>query len=108
MVTTMLKYLFKIDKARSINKNYHVNDRQAFILDYICTQYLTHKVCHINNIILLKTAGSQATLYAVTKELAKLNLIKVGMDPIDNRVKNVLPTPLALQRLKTLANFFQK
>ena len=108
MVTIMLKYLSKIDKARSINKNYHVNDRQAFILDYICEKHLSHKVCHIQEIISLKTVGSQATLHAVTKALAKLNLIQVRIDPVDNRMKNVLPTPLALQRLKTLVAIFQK
>ena len=103
----MLEYLSKIDKARSINKSYHVNDRQAFILNYICEKHLSHKACHINEIILLKTIGSQATLHAVTKELTKLNLIKVGMDLIDNRMKNVLPTSLALKRLRTLVAIFQ-
>jgi len=108
MVIIMLKYLSKIDKARSINKNYHVNDRQAFILDYICEKHLSHKGCHIKEIILLKTAGSQATLHAVTKELARLNLIKVSKDPADNRMKAVLPTPLALKRLGALVAIFQK
>ena len=108
MVINMLKYLSKIDKARSTNKNYRINDRQAFILDYICEKYLSHKVCHIQEIILLKTAGSQATLHAVTKELARLRLIKVSIDPADNRMKNVLPTSLALQRLSALVGIFQK
>ena len=92
----------------TINKNYHVNDRQAFILDYICEKHLSHKACHIQEIILLKTVGSQATLHAVTKVLAKLSLIQVRIDPVDNRMKNILPTPLALQRLKTLVAIFQK
>ena len=104
----MLEYLSKIDKARSINKSYHVNDRQAFILDYICEKYLSHRACHIKEIILLKTVGSQATLHAVTKELAKLNLIKVSINPVDSRIKNVLPTPLALKRLKALVTIFEK
>jgi DNA-binding MarR family transcriptional regulator len=102
----MLKYLSKIDKARTINKNYRLNDRQAFILDYVCEKYLSHRACHVNNIILLNTAGSQATLHAVTKELTKLNLIKVSVDLTDNRVKNVLPTPLALKRLRALVAIF--
>jgi hypothetical protein len=73
MVKVMLEYLSKIDKARSINKSYHVNDRQAFILDYICEKHLSHKACHIKEIILLKTVGSQATLNccqfrSITKE----------------------------------------
>jgi DNA-binding MarR family transcriptional regulator len=104
----MLEYLSKIDKARSINKSYHVNDRQAFILDYICEKHLSHKACHIKEIIILKTVGSQATLHAVTKELAKLNLIKVSINPVDSRIKNVLPTPLALKRLKALVAIFGK
>jgi DNA-binding MarR family transcriptional regulator len=104
----MLEYLSKVDKARSINKSYHINDRQAFILDFICEKYLLHNTCHIKEIILLKTVGSQATLHAVTKELAKLNLIKVNIDLVDKRIKNVLPTPLALKRLKTLVAIFQK
>jgi DNA-binding MarR family transcriptional regulator len=104
----MLEYLSKVDKARSINKSYHINDRQAFILDFICEKYLSHNTCHIKEIILLKTVGSQATLHAVTKELAKLNLIKVSIDLVDKRIKNVLPTPLALKRLKTLVAIFQK
>ena len=104
----MLKYLSKMDKARTINKNYRLNDRQAFILDYVCEKYLSHRACHVNNIILLNTAGSQATLHAVTKELTKLNLIKVSVDLTDNRVKNVLPTPLALKRLRALVAIFQK
>jgi DNA-binding MarR family transcriptional regulator len=104
----MLEYLSKIDKARSINKSYHVNDRQAFILNYICEKHLSHKACHIKEIILLKTAGSQATLHAVTKELTKLNLIKVSINPVDSRIKNVLPTPLALKRLKALVTIFEK
>jgi DNA-binding MarR family transcriptional regulator len=104
----MLKYLSKMDKARSTNKNYRLNDRQAFILDYVCEKYLSHRACHVNNIILLNTAGSQATLHAVTKELTKLNLIKVSVDLTDNRVKNVLPTPLALKRLRALVAIFQK
>jgi DNA-binding MarR family transcriptional regulator len=103
----MLEYLSKIDKARSINKSYHVNDRQAFILNYICEKHLSHKACHIKEIILLKTAGSQATLHAVTKELTKLNLIKVSINPVDSRIKNVLPTPLALKRLKALVAIFE-
>ena len=102
----MLKYLSKMDKARTINKNYRLNDRQAFILDYVCEKYLSHRACHVNNIILLNTAGSQATLHAVTKELTKLNLIKVSVDLTDNRVKNVLPTPLALKRLRALVAIF--
>ncbi|MBT8519351.1 hypothetical protein G6734_00630 [Polynucleobacter paneuropaeus] len=104
----MLEYLSKIDKARSINKSYHVNDRQAFILDYICEKHLSHKACHIKEIIILKTMGSQATLHAVTKELTKLNLIKVSINPVDSRIKNVLPTPLALKRLKALVAIFQE
>jgi DNA-binding MarR family transcriptional regulator len=104
----MLEYLSKVDKARSINKSYHINDRQAFILDFICEKYLSHNTCHIKEIILLKTVGSQATLHAVTKELVKLNLIKVSVDLVDKRIKNVLPTPLALKRLKTLVAIFQK
>ena len=104
----MLEYLSKIDKARSINKSYHVNDRQAFILNYICEKHLSHKACHIKEIILLKTAGSQATLHAVTKELTKLNLIKISINPVDSRIKNVLPTPLALKRLKALVTIFEK
>ena len=104
----MLEYLSKIDKARLINKSYHVNDRQAFILNYICEKHLSHKACHIKEIILLKTAGSQATLHAVTKELTKLNLIKVSINPVDSRIKNVLPTPLALKRLKALVTIFEK
>ena len=104
----MLEYLSKIDKARLINKSYHVNNRQAVILDYICEKHLSHKGCHIKEIILLKTVGSQATLHAVTKDLAKLSLIKVSIDPVDNRMKNVLPTPLALKRLKALVAIFQK
>jgi DNA-binding MarR family transcriptional regulator len=104
----MLEYLSKIDKARSINKSYHVNDRQAFILNYVCEKHLSHKACHIKEIILLKTAGSQATLHAVTKELTKLNLIKVSINPVDSRIKNVLPTPLALKRLKALVAIFKK
>jgi DNA-binding MarR family transcriptional regulator len=108
MVKVMLEYLSKINKARSINKSYHVNDRQALILDYICEKHLSHKACHIKEIILLKTAGSQATLHAVTKELTKLNLIKVSINPVDSRIKNVLPTPLALNRLKALVTIFEK
>ena len=104
----MLEYLSKIDKARSINKNYHVNDRQSFILDYVCEKHLSHKGCRIKEIILLKTAGSQATLHAITKELTRLNLIKVSVDPADNRMKNVLPSPLALKRLKALVAIFEK
>ena len=104
----MLEYLSKIDKARSINKSYHVNDRQAFILDCICEKYLSHKACHIKEIIILKTVGSQATLHAVTKDLTKLNLIKVSINPVDSRIKNVLPTPLALKRLKALVAIFQE
>ena len=104
----MLEYLSKIDKARLINKSYHVNDRQAFILNYICEKHLSHKACNIKEIILLKTAGSQATLHAVTKELTKLNLIKVSINPVDSRIKNVLPTPLALKRLKALVTIFEK
>ncbi len=104
----MLEYLSKIDKARSINKGYHVNDRQAFILDYICEKHLSHKACHIKEIIILKTVGSRATLHAVTKELTKLNLIKVSINPVDSRIKNVLPTPLALKRLKALVTIFEK
>jgi len=108
MVKIMLEYLTKIDKVRSINKSYHINDRQVLILNYICEKHLSHKACHIKEIILLKTVGSQATLHAVTKELAKLNLIKVSIDLVDKRIKNVLPTPLALKRLKTLVAIFQK
>jgi hypothetical protein len=104
----MLKYLSKIDKARSVNKSHHINDRQAFILDYICKQYLVDKACRINEIISLKTVGSQATLHAITKQLAKLKLIEINMDLVNNRVKNVLPTYLALKRLKTLVTIFQK
>ena len=104
----MLEYLSKNDKARSINKSYHVNDRQAFILDYICEKYLSHKACHIKEIIIFKTVGSQATLHAVTKDLARLNLIKVSINPVDSRIKNVLPTPLALKRLKALVAIFQE
>ena len=104
----MLEYLSKIDKARSINKSYQINDRQVFILDYICEKHLAHKACHIKEIILLKTVGSQATLHAVTKELAKLNLIKVSIDQVDKRLKNVLPTPLALKRLRAIAAIFHK
>lgn len=103
----MLKYLSKIDEARSINITYHVNDRQAFILDYICEKHLSNKACHIQEIILLKTVGSQATLFAVIKQLVKLSLIKVSIDPIDNRMKNVLPTSLALQRLSNLVSIFK-
>jgi DNA-binding MarR family transcriptional regulator len=77
-------------------------------LDYVCEKHLSHKACHINEIILLKTIESQATLHAVTKELTKLNLIKVSMDLVDNRMKNVLPTPLALTRLRALVAIFQK
>jgi len=108
MVSVMLKYLSKIDKARSINKNYRINDREASVLDYICGKYLAHQTCHINEIIILKNLGSQATLHAVTKVLVKLNLIKVSMDLADNRMKNVLPTPLALERLKSLVAIFRK
>ena len=108
MVKTMLEYLSKIDKVRSLNKSYHLNDRQAFILDYVCEKHLSHKGYRIKEIILLKTAGSQATLHAVTKELTRLNLIKVSVDPVDNRMKNVLPSPLALKRLKVLVTIFQK
>jgi RNA-binding protein YhbY len=103
----MLEYLSKIDKARSVNKSYQLNDRQAFILDYISEKYLSNKACHVKEIILLKKAGSQATLHAVTKELARLNLIKIGIDSVDNRIKNVLPTSLALKRLKTLVAIFR-
>jgi len=102
MVTIMLKYLFKIDKVRSINKHYHVNDRQATILDFVCEKHLSHKACHINDVISLNTIGSQASLHAVTKDLIKLNLITVSMDLIDNRMKNVLPTSLALKRLRAM------
>jgi hypothetical protein len=71
----MLKYLSKIDKARSINKSYRINDRQAFILDYICEKHLSDKACHIKEIILLKTAGSQATL-PVKVALKKINPVR--------------------------------
>jgi DNA-binding MarR family transcriptional regulator len=104
----MLEYLSKVDKARSINKSHHLNDRQAFILDYICEKHLSNKACHIQEILLLKIVGSPATLHAVTKELARLNLIKVSIDLVDQRIKNVLPTPLALKRLKALVTIFQK
>ena len=107
MVKFMLEYLSKIDKVKSINKDYHLNNRQAFILDYISEKHLSHKACHIKEIILLKTVGSQATLHAVTKELARLNLIKVRIDSVDNRIKNVLPTSLALKRLNTLGAIFK-
>ena len=104
----MLEYLSKIDKARSINKSYHVNDRQAFILNYICEKHLSHKACHIKEIILLKTVGSPTTLHAITRNLTRLNLIEVSIDPVDNRVKNVLPTSVALERLKALVAIFQE
>ena len=108
MKKCMLEYLSKIDKARSINKSYQINDRQVSILDYICEKYLSDKACHIQEIISLKIVGSQAKLHDVTKELTKLNLIKVKIDPADNRRKNVLPTPLALKRLKALVAIFEK
>ena len=108
MVKVMLEYLSKINKARSINKSYHLNDRQAVVLDYICEKHLSHKASHIKEIILLKTTGSQATLHVVTKELTKLNLIKVSINPVDSRIKDVLPTPLALKRLEALVAIFQK
>lgn len=104
----MLEYLSKTNEARSINKNYHVNDKQAFILEYICEKHLSNKTCHIQEIILLKIVGSQASLYAVLKELSRLNLIKVSIDPVDHRVRNVLPSSLALQRLSTLVSIFKK
>ena len=108
MKKVMLEYLSKVDKARLINKSYHLNDRQALILDYISEKHLSYKGCHIQEIILLKTAGSQTTLHAITKELTRLNLIKVKINPVDNRMKNVLPTFLALKRLKALVTIFQK
>ena len=107
MKKVMLEYLSKVDKARLINKSYHLNDRQALILDYISEKHLSYKGCCIQEIILLKTAGSQTTLHAITKELTRLNLIKVKIDPVDNRMKNVLPTSLALKRLKTLGAIFR-
>jgi DNA-binding MarR family transcriptional regulator len=108
MTNFMLEYLSKIDKARSIDISHHLNNRQAFILDYICEKHLSHKACHIKEIIILKTVGSQATLHAVTKDLTKLNLIKVSINLVDSRIKNVLPTPLALKRLKALVAIFQE
>jgi len=108
MKKVMLEYLSKVDKARLINKSYHLNDRQVFILDYVCEKHLSYKGCCIQEIILLKTAGSPATLHAVTKELTRLNLIKVSVDPVDNRMKNALPSPLALKRLKALVAIFEK
>ena len=107
MVKVMLEYLSKIDKARSLNKIYHLNDRQAYILDYVCEKHLSHQGCRIKELILLKTVGSPATLHAVIKDLTRLNLIKVSVDPVDSRVKNVLPTPLALKRLKVLVAIFR-
>ena len=101
---TMLKCISKINEVRSINKSYHINDKQAFILDFICEKHLSNQACHIQEIILLKKVGSQASLYAVLKELGKLNLIKVSVDLVDNRMKNVLPSSLALDRLNALVN----
>jgi RNA-binding protein YhbY len=69
-------------------------------------KHFSHKGCHIQEIIYLKTFGSPATLHAVTKELARLHLIKVSVDPADNRMKNVLPTSLALQSLSALVGIF--
>ena len=82
-------------------------DRPSSSTIYV-KKYLSHKACHIKEIIILKTVGSQATLHAVTKDLTKLNLIKVSINPVDSRIKNVLPTPLALKRLKALVAIFQE
>ena len=85
----MLKYLAKVDKSRLINQRFHLNDKQASILDYVSEKYLSNKICHVTEITSLKTIGSLTSLHAATKKLVELKLIKVTMDPIDNKLKKL-------------------
>ena len=103
----MLTYLAKVDKLRLINQRFNLNDKQAAVLDYVSEKYLSNKTCHVTEITLLKTIGSLTSLHTATKKLVELKLIKVTMDPIDNRLKNVVPTPLALKRLAALVAVFE-
>ena len=107
IITSMLTYLAKINKLRLINHRFHLNDKQASVLDYVSEKYLSNKICHVTEITLLKTIGSLTSLHTATKRLVELKLIKVTMDPIDNRLKNVVPTPLALKRLAALVAVFE-
>ncbi len=107
IITSMLTYLAKVNKSRLINHRFHLNDKQASVLDYVSEKYLSNKICHVTEITLLKTIGSLTSLHTATKRLVELKLIKVTMDPIDNRLKNVVPTPLALKRLEALVAVFE-
>lgn len=92
---------------QSINRKYCINELQSNLLNYICNSYVNQKDCRVMEVIYLSEIGSPATLHKNLKILVSSKLIEIYPDKNDFRVKKIVPTKLAVERLKELDTFLK-
>jgi hypothetical protein len=97
-----------IQDIQATNRKYSINDLQANLLNYICSKYLQKEECRVMEVIYLSEIGSPATLHKNLKVLVNLQLVLIHPDKKDFRVKIVIPSKTALDRLKDLESFLYK
>lgn len=98
-------YLSVHNAIRSVNKRFGLNKQlEISMLNAVYEAYLDQTQLRVLDLLLLEGLASQATLHATLKALQAKKLVEMKIDPADARSKLVLPTKLALKRLKECDN----
>jgi DNA-binding MarR family transcriptional regulator len=102
-------YLDVYSCIRAINKRYGLKRQiDIALLNAIYAAYLDGANLRVIDILLLEDLASQATIHSALQGLKKLKLVDTKIDSNDGRSKFVLPSKLALKRLKECDSAIQK
>ncbi|WP_353431458.1 helix-turn-helix domain-containing protein [Polynucleobacter sp. MWH-UH23A] len=94
-------YLAIYNDIRLANKRFGLSKQlEISMLNAVYEAYLDQIQLRVLDLLLLEGLASQATLHATLKSLQAKKLVEMKFDPTDGRIKLVLPTKLALKRLK--------
>jgi len=103
------EYLWLFAEVVAINKRYGLTSyNEVSVLNAVHSAVLENNRLRVLDILLMEDIASQPTLHAILKKLIAKNLLLTKVDSEDGRVKIVLPTKLALKRLKECEALLQK
>ena len=106
--SSYIRFLNTVNAMDATRSGKKLDAIEEQLLDKIMLSFSQETEVLVGDLLVLSQIGSQATLHGRVKNLVTMGYIKLTVDAIDNRKKQVIPTKLALKHYEKLSKLLEK
>jgi len=104
MIPLAYKFIDFAKKKEKIDAKYNIDEKKCQVLMIVVRANIKNVPIKVRNLLDMTQIGSPTTNHKLMKALVADNLLKLGDDPLDNRIKYLYLTPRTLKFFKELSS----